>query len=315
MQYRWEIRTGDTWQAGTDANVYLSLSGSLGAMKELELNDPDTNNDWEKGDVNHGGFETNDLGNVTSGTLRHDGAGAGSDWTVDYVRITNNEDGRIWLAGINGELAENAPKRLGFQLTDKGQYDQMQQAKRDAQQKALGDADAAEQATQDEADAREAAAEEKRYQKALQEQKKTLQRELQKAKMDAELAKLKAQIAQTQAPPVPASVPAQAGALRTVELFGVVNGSVVPLTQAVLVTPGAVQVTPGARVMRGDVPTDGYGLGGTPGRWSSFVSESPAAYGLPATIGVIGSDGSRGHVLSAQFLQLLFGSGWMAVIS
>jgi len=313
MQYRWEIRTGDTWQAGTDANVYLSVAGSSGSMKELELNDPDSNNDWEKGDVNHGGFETTDLGNITSGTLRQDGSGAGDDWTVDYVRITNNEDGRVWLAGVNGELKENQPKRLVFQLTDKGQYDQLQQAKRDAQQKSLDDADAADQARQDEADAREAAAEEKRYQKALADQKKQLQRELAKAKMDAELAKLKAQLAQAQTPVPPAAPPA--AALRTVELYGLINGATVPLTQAVTVSQNAVQVNPGAKVMRGDGPADGYGLGGSPGKWSLYVSDSPAAYGLPAGIAVIGSDGSRGHAINSQFLTLLFGSGWLSVIS
>jgi hypothetical protein len=86
MRYRWEIRTGDTWYAGSDANVYLSIAGDKGSMKELELNDPDSNNDWEKGDVNHGVFETADLGMLTTGTLRHDGSGASPDWTVDYVR-------------------------------------------------------------------------------------------------------------------------------------------------------------------------------------------------------------------------------------
>ncbi len=40
MKYRWEIRTGDTWYAGTDANAFLSLSGDKGSMKEMELNDP-----------------------------------------------------------------------------------------------------------------------------------------------------------------------------------------------------------------------------------------------------------------------------------
>ena len=58
MRYRWEIRTGDTWHAGTDANAYLTVVGDKGSMKEMELNDPDSYNDWEKGDGNHGVFET-----------------------------------------------------------------------------------------------------------------------------------------------------------------------------------------------------------------------------------------------------------------
>ena len=42
MRYRWEIRTGDTWYAGTDANVFISLAGDKGSMKEMEINDPQT---------------------------------------------------------------------------------------------------------------------------------------------------------------------------------------------------------------------------------------------------------------------------------
>jgi hypothetical protein len=33
-------------------------------MQEVELNDPDTVNDWEKGDTNHGAIDTADLGNI-----------------------------------------------------------------------------------------------------------------------------------------------------------------------------------------------------------------------------------------------------------
>jgi hypothetical protein len=41
VHYRWEIKTGSTWYAGTDANVYLTLRGDKAAMQEIELNDPD----------------------------------------------------------------------------------------------------------------------------------------------------------------------------------------------------------------------------------------------------------------------------------
>ena len=112
MHYRWEIKTGTTWYAGTDANVYLSLRGDKASMAEIELNDPDDVNDWEKGDVNHGTIDTADLGNVQTGTLKHDGGGASPDWTPEYVRITNDEDGRVWLAAVNVELTANQVQRL-----------------------------------------------------------------------------------------------------------------------------------------------------------------------------------------------------------
>ena len=77
MRYTWTVKTGDVWYAGTDANVFLSLNGLDAVMKEVKIDDPNSINDWEKGDVNHGGFETADLGDLRTGTLRQDGSGAG----------------------------------------------------------------------------------------------------------------------------------------------------------------------------------------------------------------------------------------------
>lgn len=314
MRYRWEIRTGDTWYAGTDANVFLALNGSTSSMKEMELNDPDSNNDWEKGAVNHGVFETADLGNINTGTLRHDGGGAGPDWTVDYCKITNDEDGRVWLAGINTELKGNQPHRLVFKLTDRGQYDELQRrAAEDAARKKQEAEDAATKAEEEQED-RDAAEQERLFRKQLDTEKRKLKLELEKAKMQAELDKLRGQISQTSGGG--SSGGTTAGGLRTVEFFGVINGTVVPLSRAVSIGGGGVQIQPGARVMRGDSGADGFGLGGSPGRWSNFYGGSnPAEFGLPANVGVLGSDGSRGWVLSGDFLRQLFGSGWQAVIS
>lgn len=310
MRYRWEIKTGETWYAGTDANSYLSLSGTTASMKEMELNDPDTTNDFEKGDINHGSFETADLGNINTGTLRHDGSGAGSDWTVEYVKITNDEDGRVWLAGVNTELKAAQPFRLVFKLTDRGQYDELQaRAKEDAQRKQREAED--KEAQDEEAEEERAAAEEERkFRKELAAEKKRLQREVQRAKQQQELDKLRAQLGQTTS-----TTSGGSGGLRTVEIYGVLNGQTVPLSRAVTMTPNGPSLQPGARVMRGDSASDGFGLGGTPGRWSSFESNSPSSYGLPPNIGVLGSDGTRGWPLTAQFLSVLFGGGWQQVIS
>lgn len=312
MRYRWEIRTGDTWQAGTDANVFISLAGDKNSMKEMEINDPDSNNDWEKGDTNHGVFETADLGNIQTGTLKHDGGGAGPDWTVDYVKITNDEDGRVWLAGVNAELKGNQPKRLVYKLTDRGQYDEiLRRNKEAAAAQRAADEESERQIAEAEED-RAAAEEETRFRKELEKQKAALKRQLAQAQMQAELDKMRAQLNQAQNP----GQSAPAGGLRTVELFGLLNGMTVPLSQAVQVGAGGAQIVPGARVMRGDAPGEGFGLGGTPGRWSMYYgSSSPAEHGLPATTAVMGSDGQRGWVLNSNFLQQLFGAGWASVIS
>ena len=98
MRYRWEIKTSDAWYAGTDASVFLSLAGLDASMREVQISDPDAINDWEKGDINHGTIETDDLGELQTGTLRHDQSGAGSGWSVDWVKVTNEEDARAWTA-------------------------------------------------------------------------------------------------------------------------------------------------------------------------------------------------------------------------
>ena len=128
MKYRWAIKNGSTWFAGTDGDVFFSMRGDKGSMQEIELNDPDTVNDWERNTTNHGVIDTADLGNIVTGTLKKSG---NDDWTVETVTITNDEDGRVWESGLNTELTSNSPYRLTFKLIDRGQFDQMEQGKRD----------------------------------------------------------------------------------------------------------------------------------------------------------------------------------------
>ena len=96
--YKWKIQTSDTPGAGTDARVYLTLVGTNkdAEVRSKYLADTDSINDWERGDLNTGSFVAPDLGRVVLGFLQHDGGGAGSDWTVDYVSI-EDEQGNIRL--------------------------------------------------------------------------------------------------------------------------------------------------------------------------------------------------------------------------
>ena len=113
-RYGWEIQTSDTPGAGTDAKVFLSLEGDQGQTKEMYLADPSAINDWERGDLNTGTFQTTELGNLIRGTLRHDGSGLGSDWTVDLVTVRHEDTGRAWVSGVNATLKAKTPFRLVF---------------------------------------------------------------------------------------------------------------------------------------------------------------------------------------------------------
>ena len=125
MRYRWEIKTTDTWYSGTDASVFLSLAGLDASMREVQISDPDAINDWERGDVNHGSIETQDLGELQTGTLRHDQSGPAAGWSVDWVKITNEEDGREWTATVGTFDSGGRFPLLRFSRTNDGQFEEI----------------------------------------------------------------------------------------------------------------------------------------------------------------------------------------------
>ena len=325
-RYRWETKTAYVNGAGTDANVFISLSGDKASLKETEINDPDSNQDWEKGDINHGLIETADLGWIKTGTLKHDGWGAGPDWMVEYVKITNDEDGREWLAGVNAELKANNPFRLVFKNTSRGQFDEMQRQKeleveqREREQSAEDAKLARERKVED------AKADTQDWKAASKARMEQLKSEMERAKVAAEEQKLREELARMRGGstldptmPTPTTTPTPmptGGSMKTYEVFGVLNGRPAPLTAAVnfdRATGRVLGVNAGYRVMATDSPSEGFGLAGSPGRWSSFVSQSPQFYGLDPDRGILAWDGSRGQVLNASYLLQLFGDWRQAV--
>ena len=325
-RYRWETKTAYVPGAGTDANVFISLSGDKATLKETEINDPDSSQDWEKGDINHGLIETADLGWIKTGTLKHDGWGAGPDWMVEYVKITNDEDGREWLAGVNAELKANNPFRLVFKNTSRGQFDEMQRQKeleveqREREQSAEDAKLARERKVED------AKADTQDWKAASKARMEQLKSEMERAKVAAEEQKLREELARMRGGstldptmPTPTTTPtpmSTGGSMKTYEVFGVLNGRPAPLTAAVnfdRATGRVLGVNAGYRVMATDSPSEGFGLAGSPGRWSSFVTQSPLFYGLDPDRGILAWDGSRGQVLNASYLLQLFGDWRQAV--
>lgn len=148
--------------------------------------------------------------------------------------------------------------------------------------------------------------------------------ELQKAKLqgEQELNKLRADIAAMQAganggvggSPY-AGIPGGGGGIRTFEVFGLLNGVKVPLANVAQNQGGRYVQIPGSRILVGDAPTDGFGLAGVPGAWPAlYPGQSPANFGLDADKAVLGSDGTRGWVLTADFLTQAFGPNWRSQI-
>ena len=103
--------------------------------------------------------------------------------------------------------------------------------------------------------------------------------------------------------------------VRTYEIFGRHKGRVVPLAEILQVRAGQRQLTPGAQVLLTDQESQGFGLGGEPGLWEDlYPGVDPALYGLDSDKPILASDGSRGWVVDAHYLAMIFGVNWRRVV-
>lgn len=103
--------------------------------------------------------------------------------------------------------------------------------------------------------------------------------------------------------------------VRTYELFGCHKGRLVPLAEILRIRAGIKQLTPGAQVLVTDQESQGFGLGGEPGLWQDLYPDvDPALYGLDSDKPILASDGSRGWVVDAHYLAMIFGAQWRRVV-
>ena len=171
----------------------------------------------------------------------------------------------------------------------------------------------AEQAAALEQHKAEQQAELERMKAEMELQKQKLAGELELQKLRREMEEMKNQAAGI--PSATPGMPSSSGALRTYEVFGLLNGQKVPLAQVAVNQGGRYVQVPGSRVLVGDAPSDGFGLAGVPGAWASlYAGQSPANFGLDADKGVLGHDGTRGWALPASFLSQVFGPNWRSQI-
>ena len=103
--------------------------------------------------------------------------------------------------------------------------------------------------------------------------------------------------------------------VRTYEIFGRHRGRVVPLSEVLQIRAGTKQLTPAARILLTDQESQGFGLGGEPGLWEDlYPGVDPALYGLDSDKPILASDGSRGWVVDAHYLAMIFGADWRRVV-
>jgi hypothetical protein len=129
---------------------------------------------------------------------------------------------------------------------------------------------------------------------------------------EARIAAIKSGAASTT--PNTTGTPTTAG-LRTYEVFGLLNGSKVPLTQAVVFQNGRYVFVPGGQAMATDNPGEGFGLAGIPGGFGVYhKGESPTSYGQDPDKAVMGWTGTRGYAIPASTLTQMFGNDWRTKI-
>ena len=97
--YRFEIHTSTVLQAGTDANIRITLNGRNGHSATYAVNT--ICNDFEKGTNTLQSFIVhNFMSEIRSITINRDNSGSNPDWHVSYIDIIETKidegDGTVW---------------------------------------------------------------------------------------------------------------------------------------------------------------------------------------------------------------------------
>ena len=106
VNYKITVKTGNRENAGTNANVYIKLSGTVGDDLERLLDNPGRD-DFERGKTDNFIFETYDLGDLTKLIIRHDNTGNKPGWYLEEIRVRNENTAKEWVFPCHRWLAED----------------------------------------------------------------------------------------------------------------------------------------------------------------------------------------------------------------
>ncbi|XP_070566658.1 lipoxygenase homology domain-containing protein 1-like isoform X2 [Ptychodera flava] len=93
-KYIVRVYTGDKRNAGTDANVFITIFGELGDSGERKLDNKQNN--FERGQEDKFTLESPSLGPLTKIRIGHDNSGIGPGWFLDKVIIDDTEIHRCY---------------------------------------------------------------------------------------------------------------------------------------------------------------------------------------------------------------------------
>ncbi|MFI2190533.1 PLAT/LH2 domain-containing protein [Streptomyces sioyaensis] len=89
-QYRVSVYTGDIDDAGTDANVSITIHGSSRSVGPVDLDNSENN--FERGKVDHFTLDLSDVGRMDKINIAHDNSGNKPGWFLNRVVITKDGD-------------------------------------------------------------------------------------------------------------------------------------------------------------------------------------------------------------------------------
>ncbi|CAF4587849.1 unnamed protein product [Rotaria sp. Silwood1] len=106
--YNVKIKTGDIFQGGTDADVYLKIFGENGDTDKIQLRTANnTSNKFERGHIDHFTFEFDDLGKIKRIIIGHNAKNLGSGWFLDWIEIDIPMRGELYRFVCNRWLDTN----------------------------------------------------------------------------------------------------------------------------------------------------------------------------------------------------------------
>ncbi|CAF5077859.1 unnamed protein product, partial [Rotaria sp. Silwood1] len=86
--YNIKIKTGDIFQAGTDADVHLKIFGEKGNTDKIQLRTiNNTKALFERGSIDNFTCEFYDLGKIEHILIGHNGKKSGAGWFLDWIEI------------------------------------------------------------------------------------------------------------------------------------------------------------------------------------------------------------------------------------
>ena len=104
------VFTGDKWGAGTDANVFVAMTGEFGDSGERELKDSENVNKFEKNQEDVFKVAAVELGRLKKLKVRHDNKGGGAAWYLDRVEVEDPKNHKTLVQGAIASKIKHAIK-------------------------------------------------------------------------------------------------------------------------------------------------------------------------------------------------------------